>query len=180
MRDHLSQRRSGWARAGLAALGGGLLLAACATPSGPTHVLGATETIRVLDAELDFLALVDTGAHSTSIHAIDLRIAHASDAMAQNIGKPIVFRVANERGETREVRSTISAVVWVSTANGSEPRYRVPLRLRWQGVEKRIEVNLRDRRPLTYKLLIGRDWIQGDFLVDVSRNVPVDAAAGPP
>ena len=41
-------------------------------------------------------------------------------------------------------------------------------------------MNLRDRSPLRYKLLIGRDWIRGDFLVDVDRNAPVDTAAGPP
>ena len=152
----------------------------CSSAPGPQHVLGATETIRVLDANLEFRAMVDTGAHSTSIHAVDLRIEDAADTMPENIGKPVAFLVVNERGEARRVRSTISAVVWVSTANGSEPRYRVPLRLRWRGVEKQIEVNLRDRRPLTYKLLIGRDWIRGDFLVDVDRNPPMDAAAGPP
>jgi hypothetical protein len=40
-------------------------------------------------------------------------------------------------------------------------------------VEKEVQVNLRDRTPMAYKLLVGRDWIRGDFLVDVSRN-PVD------
>ena len=46
----------------------------------------------------------------------------------------------------------------------------MPLRLRWGGTEKELQINLRDRSPMSFKLLIGRDWIGDDFLVDVDRN----------
>jgi hypothetical protein len=35
------------------------------------------------------------------------------------------------------------------------------------GVRKPILVNLRDRSAMKHKLLVGRDWLARDFLVDV-------------
>ena len=132
-------------------------------------VLGATETLHVPEADLDFLAIVDTGAHRTSIHALDVRIEDPAPDMQQNVGKRISFRVVNEAGRARRITSTVSAVEPVRTSHGAEWRYVVPLRLRWRDVEKEVLVNLRDRTPMSYKLLVGRDWIRG-FLVDVERN----------
>ena len=36
-----------------------------------------------------------------------------------------------------------------------------------------MEVNLRDRSAMTYKLLIGRNWLSEDYLVDVDINRPI-------
>jgi len=58
----------------------------------------------------------------------------------------------------------------VRNAQGVETRYQIPLTLRWHGIDKLIRVNLRDRSAMTYKLLIGRDWLMGDFVVDVEVN----------
>jgi len=46
----------------------------------------------------------------------------------------------------------------------------IPLTLRWQGSNKVINVNLRNRDTMTYKLLIGRDWLSKDFIVDIDIN----------
>ncbi len=40
----------------------------------------------------------------------------------------------------------------------------------WNGKNKSIPVNLRDRSELEYKLLIGRNWLEGDYLVDVTKD----------
>lgn len=143
--------------------------AGCLGPAPAT--LGATERVHVREAGLDFLAVVDTGAHRSSIHALDLRIPEPADEMHRNIGKRVEFRVANERGQSRRIATTIADVRAVRTTRGSEWRYIVPLHLSWQGVEREVLVNLRDRTPMTYKLLVGRDWIRG-LLVDVRRNSP--------
>jgi hypothetical protein len=133
------------------------------------HILGATETIHVAEAGLDFAAVIDTGAYRTSIHALDIRIEDPVAEMRDNVGKSISFRVANEAGRARRITSTITAAEPVRTSHGTEWRYVVPLHLRWNDVEKEVQVNLRDRAPMSYKLLVGRDWIRG-FLVDVGRN----------
>lgn len=139
-------------------------------PPEAGRVLGATERVRVLDADLDFLAIVDTGAHRSSIHALELEVADAAPDMRDDVGKRVEFRVVNEAGRSRRVAATISDVALVRTSHGSEPRYIVPLRLRWRDVEREVHVNLHDRTPMTYKLLLGRDWIQQGFVVDVRRN----------
>ena len=41
--------------------------------------------------------------------------------------------------------------------------------------ETRILANLRDRSKMRYKLLMGRDWLSQDFLVDVDINEEVVA-----
>jgi len=141
--------------------------AAASPPAAP--VLGASETIHVVEAGLDFRAVIDTGAWRSSIHALDLRIEDPAPRMEDNLGKLVRFRVANERGQVRRVRAVISDLVPVRTSHGTEWRYVVPLRLRWGGREREVQVNLRDRTPMSFKLLVGRDWIAG-FLVDVERN----------
>ena len=40
----------------------------------------------------------------------------------------------------------------------------------WNGKSHAIPVNLRDRKKLEYKLLIGRNWLDGKYLVDVSKK----------
>jgi len=155
-----------------------LLLAAtasgCRVPpllrAGDERVLGATEVIHLTEAGLDFLAIIDTGAYRTSIHALDVRVQDPAPRMRDNIGRRVEFLVVNEAGRSRRISSTITDAEPVRTSHGTEWRYVVPLRLRWRDVEKEVQVNLRDRTPMAYKLLIGRDWIRGDFLVDVERN----------
>ena len=151
----------------LVALGCAALCLACAHPGAP--VLGATEVVHVAEAGLDFTAIIDTGAYRTSIHALDIRIDDPRGDMRDHVGQPISFRVVNEAGRSERITATIAAAEPVRTSHGTEWRYVVPLRLRWNDVEKEVLVNLRDRTPMSFKLLVGRDWIRG-FLVDVRRN----------
>ncbi len=134
------------------------------------NVVGATETIRVLEADLDFVARIDTGARTTSINAQNIVIENPAADKKANVGKKISLEVVNAKGEKRRLQSRIVKVLQVRNAQGTELRYMIPLTLRWHGIDKRIAVNLRDRSKMTYKLLIGRDWLKGDFVVDVEKN----------
>jgi hypothetical protein len=134
------------------------------------RIVGATEVVRVEEAGLDFAARVDTGARSTSLHAVELEIEDPAPRVEDNVGRNIRFRVINERGESAHVSSVIAEVVGVRQALGTELRYVVPLHLTWQGVRRELRVNLRDRSAIDHKLLVGRDWIGQGFLVDVERN----------
>jgi hypothetical protein len=46
----------------------------------------------------------------------------------------------------------------------------VPLKLRWQDVEKKVLVTLNDRNNMKYPILLGRNFLRGDFLVDVNLD----------
>jgi hypothetical protein len=43
----------------------------------------------------------------------------------------------------------------------------VMLPLEWNGVKKDVLVTINDRTDMDYPLLIGRNFLRGDFVVDV-------------
>ena len=139
---------------------------------GDKMVVGETARIAVVEAGMKFLARIDTGARVTSIHALDVEVQDGSQDKRANEGKPVSFRVVNAEGEEAVLESTIVDVASVRNAQGTEYRYVVELTLVWEGFSKVVQVNLRDRSAMTYKLLIGRNWLAKDFLVDVDKGKP--------
>jgi hypothetical protein len=133
-------------------------------------IVGATEKIHVKEVALDFEARIDTGARTTSIHATEVVCSDPSPDKNAHIGKPISFLVTNNQGEQRRIETTIADVIEVRNSQGVEERYSVAMTLYWQGNAKHINVNLRDRSAMTYKLLIGRDWLAGNYVVNVDLN----------
>lgn len=146
----------------------------CGCASNSRTIVGETAWIVVDDVEHAFEARIDTGARTTSIHAIDMQIENEAKDFKANIGKPIRFTIVDAEGKEFKMDSTISGVTQVRNAQGTEQRYSVPMTLTWSGISKPIEVNLRDRSAMTYKLLIGRDWLSTDFLcnVDIAEEKP--------
>lgn len=134
---------------------------------GGKQILGAVETIRVDEAELDFAGRIDTGAEASAIHALDLELDGVGEGVA---GSRIGFTLENERGQRRRLSGVVADVVQVRTAGGSEIRLRVRLRLSFRNVHKSVLVSLSDRSAMSHKLLVGRDWLGDDFLVDVTRD----------
>jgi hypothetical protein len=145
-----------------------IALSACAiAETAPQkQVVGATEVIHVVEANLRFKARVDTGAKSCSIHAVDIQV----DAAGKPKGKPISFRVVGADGQSRRINARIDSAVIVESSGSSERRYKVPLTLEWNNRRKTVLVTLNDRRTMAYPLLLGRNWLRGDYVVDVERN----------
>ena len=149
-----------------------VLLQGCATSlQPPTKItVGATEIIHIVEADLDFVTRIDTGARTTSVHALDIKIENPAPRKKDNVGKKISLTLVNGKGEKKRLQTTIVDALQVRNAQGVEVRYMIPLTLRWNGIDKTINVNLRNRSAMTYKLLIGRDWLSKDFIVDVDIN----------
>ncbi|MGI9428772.1 MAG: RimK/LysX family protein, partial [Bythopirellula sp.] len=55
----------------------------------------------------------------------------------------------------------------IKTSEREETRYKVPVTLNCLDVKKRVLVSLNDRSHMTYPMLLGRNFLQGDFVVDV-------------
>lgn len=130
------------------------------------QTVGATEVIFLEDANLSFKARVDTGAKTSSIHAERIEVDLSSDPR----GKSISFFVVTKEGESRKIESRVSSVVKVKTSEKSEYRYVVPLVMKWNNSKKTVLVTLNDRSSMQYRLLLGRNWLQGDYIVDVDIN----------
>jgi len=143
----------------------------CADKKGCAHkqVIGATAVIQVEEVEIDFIARIDTGARTTSIHALNFNIANEAPTKEENIGKEISFDLFDAQGKATRLTATIKDVTKVRNAQGVEYRYQVPLTLKWKDDSRPLMVNLRDRSAMTYPLLIGRDYLRG-MLVDVDRD----------
>ncbi len=134
----------------------------------PTRLIGPTTTVTEVTSGLPFAARVDTGATTCAIHCEAVEIQGADPDPKKNIGKPIRFLVKNKDGESKWVESTIVDHVTVRTAAQNEHRYKVRLRFRWEDVEKHVAVTLDDRQNMRYPLLLGRNFLRDDFLVNVS------------
>lgn len=124
----------------------------------------------IVAGDLVFTARVDTGATSTSINAINIDIKGEEKNESDNIGKTISFDIVNKENKSKRITTTIKNVVKVSNSISSEMRYKVDIKIEWQGRHQTLAVNLKDRSKLTYKLLIGRDWIGKNVIVDTLKS----------
>ena len=140
------------------------------TPEKKKRVIGATATIMEKKSELLFRARVDSGAKSCSLHIEDMKIENESEQMADNIGKVIRFNIKNGHNESHWLESKIAGYVIIKTSNDSgdrKRRYKVPLTFRWKDFEKTVLVTLNNRDHMEFPLLLGRNFLSSDFLVDV-------------
>jgi hypothetical protein len=139
-------------------------------PYGEKRVIGATAHLREATSGLRFLARIDSGAKSCSLHAEEVRIDDPSEKMSKNIGKAVRFRVLDSKGESHWIEAEIAETVIIKTSEARDKRYKVWLTIRHGKFEKRVTVTLNDRSDMTFPLLIGRNFLRGDFVVDVERD----------
>ena len=137
-----------------------------ALADSPKQLIGALETIVVEPSGIQLRARVDTGAQTTSIHAEDIEIDNTGDAR----GKSIAFRLVNLQGQSQRVETHVARQILVKTSEGSERRYAVPLTLRCREHSKTVLVTLNDRSGMRHRLLLGRNWLRGDYIVDVELD----------
>jgi hypothetical protein len=138
------------------------------------HVIGATAILTELGTGISFPARIDTGAQSCSLHVEKIEIDGGSSKPVRNVGKTIRFQVKNDNGKTVWIKSTIAKAVRVKSASLKsgefDRRYKVRLVLQWKDFQKEVLVTLNDRTDMEYPLLIGRNFLRGDFLVDVEKR----------
>lgn len=130
------------------------------------RIIGQTEIVAIPDASLKLPARVDTGAQTTSVHAENIKVTNQT----------VQFDLISEQGERIPMRLPVAKTSKVRSANGSEERIFVELTLELDGNTKPVLVNLKDRSRMTYPLLLGRNWLENDYVVDVSQEpvIPED------
>ncbi len=143
-----------------------LLVSINADADSLKQIAGDTEVVFIEDANLSFKARVDTGAKTSSIHAENIELDLSGDPR----GKPISFDLVTKEGLSRKIKTRVSSVIKVRTSEMAEHRYVVPLLMKWNDSSKTVLVTLNDRTKMKYRLLLGRNWLHGDFIVDVDKN----------
>lgn len=147
---------------------------------GEKRVIGPTATVAEVKTDMQFKARVDTGATSSSVHVEEYEIEDAAPEMADNVGKKIRFRITNQDGESEWLQSKIAEVTLVKTSVDQQERYKVRLTLRLHEVKKRVLVTLNDRSHMKYPMLLGRNFLKGDFVVDVEGKKGRSASKSSP
>lgn len=138
------------------------------------QIIGATAAIKVVDGGLTFPARVDTGATTTSLHVEEWSIEDPSETMAENVGKVIRFCIKNHEGQIEWLERKIVELSTIKTSVQEEQRYKVNITLSYRGVEKKVLVSLKDRSHMEYPLLLGRNFLEGNFVVDVAKSPRLD------
>jgi len=140
-------------------------------------VIGQTAMVEETESNFVFLARVDTGATTSSLHVEDWKIEDEADVMGENVGKTIHFRIKNRKGQSEWLKRKIVEISVIKTSEQEEQRYKVRMTLNCLDVKKRVLVSLNDRSHMTYPVLLGRNFLQGDFVVDVDLGKKDDLAS---
>jgi hypothetical protein len=143
-------------------------------PNNSKLVIGATATLTEVSTGFSFPARIDTGAQSCSLHVEKIEIKNESTKPAANVGKNVRFLVQGQNGKSEWIETTIAKAVRVKSAalglGEVDRRYKVWLTFQLKGFRKKVLVTLNDRTDMEFPLLIGRNFLRGDFLVDVDKT----------
>lgn len=134
---------------------------------GELQVLGEAEWAHLPEHDITWKARIDSGATTTSVHAIDIQ------DFERDGDDWVRFVLRNdETDESIEVEREVTRTVKIVKRGGEGHQRRpvVMMDIAIGEVERRIEVNLTDRTGFDYPVLIGRNYLSGTALIDVSRN----------
>ena len=130
------------------------------------QIIGEVEPVTILAAGLTLPARIDTGATTSSLDARNIQ------RFERDGQKWVRFVVLDRRsGKKVKVEGRVTRIVEI-TRHGADDQKRpvVKLKARLGKVELLREFSLTDRSKFTYPVLIGRNILQGKFLVDVTRK----------
>ena len=143
-------------------------------PKKEKRIIGATAMVTEVSSGLSFQARVDTGAETCSLHVERIDIQDKTARRVHNVGKTIRILLKGKDGKSHWIEGVVADAVRVKSSSlpGGEydHRYKVRLTLEWKDVRKEVLVTLNDRTDMEFPLLVGRNFLSGDFLVDVSQD----------
>jgi len=155
-----------------------LALSGAEAAADAKRVLGVIEYVRLLPEGALVPAKLDTGADMSSLHARGVRVV-------QRDGRDwAVFDIADAGEQPKHFERTV--VRWVTIRSGPGVRERRPV-VRMEvcvgDVQREVFVNLVDRSGLNFRMLIGRNFMDGYVMVDpgveMTRAPMCAKAAGP-
>lgn len=134
-----------------------------------TLLIGAQEWCSLPELGIDRMrAKVDTGARTSALHAENIAIIHID-------GKKFVeFHVESYIGESSSqnlCRVPLKCIKNIKSSNGiTETRYVITTMIVFNGLSKMIDITLTNRKIMRFNLLLGREALCGDFIIDPSKR----------
>lgn len=128
-------------------------------------IIGRVEWVEFPIWKLKFRGRIDTGAKTCSIHATNI------ERSTENGEVYISFDTQQEDGKVLRLKSKFVTETKVTSTNGqSENRIVVKETMKIGKIQDEVNITLNDRSNLTYPFLVGRNFLMGKFLVDVSLS----------
>lgn len=127
--------------------------------------IGRVEWVELPELKLRMRARIDTGAKTCSLHAEGVEEFQRDGALW------VKFKVVDVQGKLVELSRKVESTIRVSNAGGfSGKRYVVREKVKLGSVVREVSVNLNDRTKMEYRFLVGRNFLMGQFTVDVARS----------
>jgi len=136
-------------------------------------VIGWLEKVYLPAYDFALRGKSDTGAKTSSLHATEMEYVYVEGRPPQS---RIRFKTIDANGNHRIIETDIVRQVRIKRSSlvsdnpVTETRVEIALDICLGGKTKRINVNLSDRKGMNYRMILGREALQGDFVVDVSQK----------
>ncbi len=145
-----------------------VLLSCLAFSASAKQIIGINEQVALPTEGLELKAKIDSGAKNTSLHALNIKL------FQQNGKQWVSFDTLNQKKETISLSAPVHRIARIKRHNGkSQERPVIITGVCIGNILRNVEVNLIDRSRLNYPLLIGRTYLDGNFLIDVSLKYTV-------
>jgi len=109
-------------------------------------VVGIVERVKIIgEKTINVFALFDTGAARTSV---DTRLAERA-----RLGSPIKTTMVRHASMKNEIKRPV-----------------VKAKVKIKGNDFNVKASLQDRAHMTFAVIIGRDILAGNFIVDPNKN----------
>lgn len=113
------------------------------------------------------IAKIDSGALCSSLHAVDIQTKWTAGSMR------VSFKTNHPHGWSyrhRTYSATILDVILVRSSHATvEQRYVIETPVKLGDKITQVRFGLTDRSAMKFALLLGRDAIQSNYLIDCSR-----------
>lgn len=131
-------------------------------PADAKEVVGWVENAKIYPGGIIIRSKVDSGAKTSSLHCQCI-------TPVKRDGKDWVsFSVKNHKGEIAMIEKPVDRIARIKRHFGDQQeRYVVKLGICLGNVYREEDVTLVDRSGFNYQLLVGRNFLQKDFLIDV-------------
>lgn len=125
------------------------------------EVVGWVEKVKIYPGELVVKAKIDSGAKTSSLNC------KCYNFFKRNGKEWVKFTVVNYKGEATELEQPIVRIAKIKRHYGEmQERPVVKLGLCLANTYKETEFTLIDRSGLNYQALVGRQYLEEDFLID--------------
>ena len=128
-------------------------------------VVGRVEWVELLTGNIKLKARVDTGAQTSSLHAVKVK------ETTRDGEDYVEFVTVDDHGkEYTMLEKVVKKTKVRGTSGRARSRYVVKMSIQFGGKVLDTVVNLNNRSKLRHKFLIGRNILIGDYIVDVSQS----------